>query len=88
MNPELFPFGSLAGSTMRELGRVNAVASYELRKALEAMVEAAPHPRDYIGQDERYQAARSEHLTNIKTIRDLTNAYEEKAMYCFAREPR
>ena len=83
MTYKTFPLKSLNGSSMRTLAEDNTKAYHALEQALEKVVDAAPHGRDYVGRDDVYQAAREEHLKSVMALKQMIDFHLAKAMHCF-----
>ena len=80
---ETFPSRTLNGSSMRTVAEDCSKALHALEEARRKVIDAAPHPRDYIGRDDLYQTARTEHHANTKALSDMIDFYEAKAIHCF-----
>ncbi len=66
------------GSSREDLKRQFYGAYRALGDAIQLMVEATPHGRDYYVQEPgAYEVARSEHIARLRVIRDLQKEYLE-----------
>jgi hypothetical protein len=76
MNPTL----NLNATSSEELMRQVVAILEALRAAQKAMMDGAPHGRDYQHDitGESYRQARAKHLSNLIAVQDLIRHYEEQ----------
>ncbi len=78
-----FPKRSLSGSSMQQLAQDLQEVVTKLEEAKTEMVNAQPHPRDYIHEGAgTLEFALNEHKGQLKALDDLISFYEQKRNHC------
>jgi len=67
------PSVHLGGTSARTLFDQYLTAAEAVRAALEALPQAAPHMRDYIGRDDDYRAAEAAHGVRQVLLKQVKN---------------
>jgi hypothetical protein len=76
------PIISLAGDRPETLSDQYETARRALMEAVEAMADAMPHGRNFIGKE--YAPAREAHEKRIKNLREMAGDMDKLAEYCAA----
>ena len=59
-----------------------------LEGALNKIQQVAPHPRDYIHDHEKYEAALTVHNIHVNNLKSMVNFYREKEEHCYDQIPK
>jgi hypothetical protein len=78
--PIMHPIANLNGTSREELIMVRVKAYNALRDAMKAMQELSPHMRDYIGNQEAWQADRNIHIARFSALDAMSNDIMDEAL--------
>ena len=78
--PIMHPIANLNGTSREELIMVRVKAYNALRDAMKAMQELSPHMRDYIGNQETWQADRNIHIARFSALDAMSNDIMDEAL--------
>jgi hypothetical protein len=78
--PIMHPIANLNGTSREELIMVRVKAYNALRDAMKAMQELSPHMRDYIGNQETWQADRNIHIARFSALDAMANDIMDEAL--------
>lgn len=85
---DTFPVRTLAGSSMKHLTEDLTALRQHLEGVLNKIVQVTPHPRDYIHDTEKYQAARAIHDIHVDSVKAMLGFYREKEEHCHDQIPK
>jgi len=85
---ELFPLFTLSGSSMKHLTEDLTALRQHLEGVLNKIAQVTPHPRDYIHDTEKYQAARAIHDIHVDHVKAMLDFYREKEEHCHDQTPK
>jgi hypothetical protein len=77
--PIMHPIANLNGTSREELIMVRVKAYNALRDAMKAMQELSPHMRDYLGNQETWQADRNIHIARFSALDAMANDIMDEA---------
>jgi hypothetical protein len=78
--PIMHPIANLNGTSREELIMVRVKAYNALRDAMKAMQELSPHMRDYLGNQETWQADRNIHIARFSALDAMANDLMDEAL--------
>jgi hypothetical protein len=78
--PIMHPIANLNGTSREELIMVRVKAYNALRDAMKAMQELSPHMRDYLGNNETWQADRNIHIARFSALDAMSNDIIDEAI--------
>jgi len=78
--PIMHPIANLNGTSREELIMVRVKAYNALRDAMKAMQELSPHMRDYLGNQETWQADRNIHIARFSALDAMANDIMDEAL--------
>jgi hypothetical protein len=78
--PIMHPIANLNGTSREELIMVRIKAYDALRDAMKAMQELSPHMRDYLGNQETWQADRNIHIARFSALDAMANDIMDEAL--------
>jgi hypothetical protein len=78
--PIMHPIANLNGTSREELIMVRVKAYNALRDAMKAMQELSPHMRDYLGNQETWQADRNIHIARFSALDAMSNDLMDEAL--------
>jgi hypothetical protein len=78
--PIMHPIANLNGTSREELIMVRVKAYNALRDAMKAMQELSPHMRDYLGNQETWQADRNIHIARFSALDAMSNDIMDEAL--------
>jgi hypothetical protein len=78
--PIMHPIANLNGTSREELIMVRVKAYNALRDAMKAMQELSPHMRDYLGNNETWQADRNIHIARFSALDAMSNDIMDEAL--------
>jgi hypothetical protein len=78
--PIMHPIANLNGTSREELIMVRVKAYNALRDAMKAMQELGPHMRDYLGNNETWQADRNIHIARFSALDAMANDIMDEAL--------
>jgi hypothetical protein len=78
--PIMHPIANLNGTGREELIMVRVKAYNALRDAMKAMQELSPHMRDYLGNQETWQADRNIHIARFSALDAMSNDLMDEAL--------
>jgi hypothetical protein len=78
--PIMHPIANLNGTSREELIMVRVKAYDALRDAMKAMQELSPHMRDYLGNQETWQADRNIHIARFSALDAMANDIMDEAL--------
>jgi hypothetical protein len=76
----MHPIANLNGTSREELIMVRVKAYNALRDAMKAMQELSPHMRDYLGNQETWQADRNIHIARFSALDAMSNDIMDEAL--------
>ena len=85
---DTFPVRTLAGSSMKHLTEDLTALRQYLEGAINKLIQATPHPRDYIHDEEKYKAARQVHDVHLMALKGMRRFYQEKEIHCHDQIPK
>lgn len=74
------PIVNINGSTRKALVDQQIAVARAIDAAMDALTQAKPHPRDYLGDKERLKVDMIEHAARFKTLHDLHTAVHAGAL--------
>ncbi len=78
--PMMHPISNLNGTSRDELIATRLKAHEALRDAMQALQDLNPHMRDYLGNQEIWQADRSIHAERFKALDAMANDIMDEAI--------
>lgn len=78
--PIMHPIANLNGTSREQLIDTRLAAVRALRDAMKAMQELSPHMRDYLGNNETWQADRTIHIARFSTLDAMANDLIDEAL--------
>ena len=78
--PMMHPISNLNGTSRDELIAMRLKAHEALRGAMQALQDLNPHMRDYLGNQEIWQADRTIHAERFKALDAMANDIMDEAV--------
>ena len=78
--PIMHPIANLNGTSREQLIDTRLAAVRALRDAMKAMQELSPHGRDYLGNNETWQAYRMIHAARFGALDAMANDLIDEAL--------